>query len=94
MFNPVEIDETTLIERVDERVKQAIDSGEVAWPQGYSYRWVGQYKEAQKANQRLMLDHPDCAGDDSAAGVPALQAPQHKPVRVRRACRWARPAVR
>lgn len=53
MFNPVEVDETTLIQRVEKRVKQAIDGGEVDWPQGYSYRWVGQYKEAQKANQRL-----------------------------------------
>ncbi len=53
MFNPVDIDETTLIQRVEQRVQQAIDSGEVNWPQGYSFRWVGQYKEAQKASQRL-----------------------------------------
>ncbi|MCA8912916.1 MAG: efflux RND transporter permease subunit, partial [Planctomycetes bacterium] len=53
MFNPVDIDETTLIERVQERVQQAIDNKEVDWPKGYSYRWVGQYKEAQRANQRL-----------------------------------------
>lgn len=53
MFNPVDIDETALIRRVDERVKLAIENKEVDWPKGYSYRWVGQYKEAQKANDRL-----------------------------------------
>lgn len=53
MFNPVDVDETTLIDRVERRVRQAIDNGEVNWPTGYSFRWVGQYKEAQKANQRL-----------------------------------------
>ncbi|MCA8946552.1 MAG: efflux RND transporter permease subunit, partial [Planctomycetes bacterium] len=53
MFNPVDVDETRLIERVEKRVRQAIDSKEVDWPKGYSYRWVGQYKEAQKANERL-----------------------------------------
>ncbi len=53
MFNPVNVDETTLIDRVDARVKEAIESGEVDWPKGYSYRWVGQYKEAQKASERL-----------------------------------------
>ncbi|MCA8912629.1 MAG: efflux RND transporter permease subunit, partial [Planctomycetes bacterium] len=62
MFNPVDIDETTLIERVQERVQQAIDNKEVDWPKGYSYRWVGQYKEAQRANQRLSFIIPIALG--------------------------------
>jgi copper/silver efflux system protein len=62
MFNPVGIDETRLIDRVDERVRAAIASGEVAWPTGYSFRWVGQYKEAQKANRSLMFIIPLAIG--------------------------------
>ena len=62
MFNPVGIDETRLIHRVEERVKRAIDTGEVSWPEGYSYRWVGQYKEAQKANRSLMFIIPMAIG--------------------------------
>lgn len=53
MFNPVDVDETTLIGRVEDRVRRAIENEEVDWPTGYSFRWVGQYKEAQKANERL-----------------------------------------
>lgn len=62
MFNPVGIDETRLIHRVEERVQRAIDGGEVVWPQGYSYRWVGQYKEAQQANRSLMFIIPLAIG--------------------------------
>ncbi|MCB9893544.1 MAG: efflux RND transporter permease subunit [Planctomycetes bacterium] len=62
MFNPVDIDETTLIEHVEARVNQAIESGEVEWPKGYSYRWVGQYKEAQRANKRLSIIIPVALG--------------------------------
>jgi len=58
MFNPVGIDETRLIDRVDERVRQAIAGGEIDWPTGYSFRWVGQYKEAQRANRALMFIIP------------------------------------
>lgn len=58
MFNPVDVDETRLIERVEERVRRAIDNNAVDWPKGYSYRWVGQYKEAQKANERLSFIIP------------------------------------
>ncbi|MCF6228876.1 MAG: efflux RND transporter permease subunit, partial [Planctomycetes bacterium] len=53
MFNAVDIDEVTLIDRVEERVQRAKRDGEVDWPKGYSYRWVGQYKEAIKAAERL-----------------------------------------
>ncbi len=62
MFNPVDVDETTLVSRVEERVKRAIDNKEVNWPTGYSYRWVGQYKEAQRANQRLAFIIPVAIG--------------------------------
>jgi Cu(I)/Ag(I) efflux system membrane protein CusA/SilA len=58
MFNPVNIDETRLIKRVEARVRQAIDNKEINWPGGYSFRWVGQYKEAQAANQRLAFIIP------------------------------------
>jgi copper/silver efflux system protein len=62
MFNPVGIDETRLIERVDERVRAAITAGEVDWPTGYTFRWVGQYKEAQRANRALMFIIPMAIG--------------------------------
>jgi copper/silver efflux system protein len=58
MFNPVNVDEAALIRRVEERVRQARANGEVDWPEGYSMRWVGQYREAQRANERLRLIIP------------------------------------
>ena len=58
MFNPVDIDEVTLIQRVDARVKRAMEDGEVDWPAGYTYRWVGQYQEAMEANERLSFIIP------------------------------------
>lgn len=58
MFNPVEVDEVTLIQRVEERVNRAIESGEVQWPKGYTFRWVGQYQEALRAGERLMFIIP------------------------------------
>ncbi|MCC6465267.1 MAG: efflux RND transporter permease subunit, partial [Planctomycetes bacterium] len=58
MFNPASVDEVTLIERVDARVKQAIEKGDVDWPKGYSYRWVGQYQEALRAGARLRIIVP------------------------------------
>jgi Cu(I)/Ag(I) efflux system membrane protein CusA/SilA len=62
MFNPVDIDETTLIDHVQTRVQRAIDNGEVHWPTGYSFRWVGQYKEAQRARERLTFIIPIAIG--------------------------------
>jgi Cu(I)/Ag(I) efflux system membrane protein CusA/SilA len=53
MFNSVDVDETTLIGRVEKRLAAAETEGVIQWPDGYSYRWVGQYQEAQRANERL-----------------------------------------
>ncbi|MCC7509163.1 MAG: efflux RND transporter permease subunit [Planctomycetes bacterium] len=57
-FNTVGIDETRLIGRVEERLKQAIDDKEVDWPAGYTFNWVGQYQEQQRTNQRLLFIVP------------------------------------
>ncbi|MCC6572257.1 MAG: efflux RND transporter permease subunit [Planctomycetes bacterium] len=57
-FNTVEIDETTLIGRVAERLKRAIDGGEIHWPRGYTYNWVGQYQELQRTNAQLAFIIP------------------------------------
>ena len=58
MFNPMDIDETGLIKKVESRVLQTIGNKEINWPSGYSFRWVGQYKEAELANQRLIYIIP------------------------------------
>lgn len=58
MFNTVDIDETTLIGRVEERIAKAREAGEVDWPAGYTPRWVGQYQEQQRARDRLLYIIP------------------------------------
>lgn len=62
MFNPVDTDETRLIASVEDRLNQAIATKELEWPAGYGFRWVGQYKEAQKARKRLSVILPVIAG--------------------------------
>jgi len=57
-FNTADIDETRLIERVEQRLKQAIDKKEVDWPMGSTFNWVGQYQEQQKTSQRLAFIIP------------------------------------
>ena len=57
-FNTADIDETRLIERVEQRLRQAIDKKEIDWPLGTTFNWVGQYQEQQKTSQRLAFIIP------------------------------------